>query len=420
MIKSDFKITMRLLAVCFILACTATRMQAQSKYDLQSPFGWANCSSLTSGDDYQTVGGGAWNMRDIAKIRRETATNGKKVVVLQTDGSDMSKTIQTAIKDNDIVVLDGSKGDFIIGTSMKLHDVKNRTLIGINDARLCSKFYLSEDIHKLMNDNKVLERSTSAAKEAFVLPNGAKVKEECEYTIRKLLIEKLDDEAENFRHSGILQLVGCENIILRNLSFVGPGAIDVGGDDLLTITNGTRHAWIDHCTFTDGMDGNCDITNRSDFITVSWCVFRYTDRTYVHANTNLVGSNDNPEQNGADNLNVTYAYNRWGEKCNQRMPMVRFGTVHVLNNFYDCPGNAAAVNPRHESEVLVEGNLFNKGVKKIFKVNDAKAYVLKDNTYLEKFSQPADLGTVSVPYQYPLIPTLLVMTEVGNNAGVMK
>lgn len=401
-----------IVTACAIL--TSYTLSAQTTYETPMPFGWANCTSLTSGDNYVVTGGGSHD------IDMPDEMSGKSIAILKSNGSDMYNVIKNTIKKNDIVILDGSAGDFIVGKSMKLDGLKNKTIIGRNNARLCTQFYLTPELHRMMDDNKVLSYSTSAAKERFTLPNGQKVKEECEYMIRKILIESTQDETESYRNAGIMSLSRCENFIVRNITFVGPGAIDVGGSDLITVTYQSRNIWIDHCELIDGMDGCLDVNGFADFVTISWCRFRYTDRTYVHANTSLVGSSDREQFNGKDNLNVTYAYCHWDEGCDQRMPMVRFGTVHVLNNLYTCQGNAAAVNPRHLSEVKVEGCYFGKGVKKMFKANDAISYVLKDNYHTEKFKQPANLNDVHLPYRYDVIPAKDVPAVVGKGAGVIK
>ena len=387
---------------------------AQKMYDTSSPFGWANCMSMSSGDNYAVTGGGAYD------IDMPETIPGKKVAILKSTGKDMAKDIVSAINKNDIVILDGSAGDFLVSKTMRLDSLHNKTIIGRNNARLCTQFYLTPELRKVMDDNKVKSYSTSRAPQLLVLPNGAKVKEEREYMVRKIIQEMTHDAKENYRRAGIMGLSRCENIVIRNITFIGPGAIDVGGSDLITVSYHSRHIWIDHCELVDGMDGSLDINGFADFVTVSWCHFRYTERTYDHANTSLVGSGDNAEFNGRDNLNVTYAYCHWGEGCNQRMPMVRFGTVHVLNNYYTCVGNSAAINPRLESEVLTEGCYFAKGVKKMFKTNDAKAYTLKNNYYTEKFKQPADFGAVVVPYSYDVIPVADVPAIVGTRAGVIK
>ena len=98
-------------------------------------------------------------------------------------------------------------------------------------------------------------------------------------------------------NSGILTVNSSNNIIIRNLTFIGPGAYDIDGNDLLTF-DGVTNAWVDHCDFQDGLDGNFDNKHNSDNITVSWCRFRYLKapipggrETDDHRFTNLLGSN---------------------------------------------------------------------------------------------------------------------------------
>ena len=371
--------------------------------DLNRPFGWANCTSLTSGDDYHVSGG--------------KAVAAPSTITLTSNGGDMRATLMRAINENDIIILDGSKGDFSISTTMRFKDLQNKTIVGINNARVCTSFYLTPEIHQLMNERKVLEQETSRAKQVLTLSNGQRVGEPREYLIRQILIDKTQDPDEAFRKSGLFNLTGCKNIIIRNLSLQGPGAIDVGGDDLLTLSRSCQHIWVDHVDFCDGMDGNFDINSFSDFITVSWCRFHYTERTFIHANTNLVGSNDKAATNGEDNLNITYAFCEWGPGCDQRMPMVRFGTIHLLNDLYTCAGNTAAVNPRFQSEVRIEGCYFAEGVKKIFSHKDAKSFVFVGNHYTEKFQQPADLGSFTLPYRYEAIPVNDVPAVVSKHVG---
>lgn len=389
------------------LALTAAMLPASasltSAQDLNRPFGWATCSSLTSANDFNVTGGQA-----VAQPR---------TITLTSNGQDMRQAILDAVAQNDIIVFDGAAGPFTVSTSMRFNDLRDKTIVGINQAQICTQFVLTPAIHQLMADKEVLKASTTGTKEGFTLSNGAHMSEEREYLIRQSLIDYMNDPKEDFRHAGLFGFNNCENIILRNLSLVGPGAIDVGGDDLLTISRGSKHIWVDHVDFCDGMDGNFDINSFSDFITVSWCIFHYTERTFIHANTNLIGSNDRPESNGVDNLNVTFAFCEWGPGCDQRMPMVRFGTIHLLNNYYNCAGNSAAVNPRFGSEFLIEGNYFEQGVKKIFHYRDPKAYVFRDNHYTEDFKQPADLGTVSIPYTYKALPVKKVAKKVGSQVG---
>jgi len=69
--------------------------------------------------------------------------------------------------------------------------------------------------------------------------------------------------------SGIIYVKRCSNIIIRNLTLEGPGAYDTDGWDNMTLDASTN-IWIDHCEFQDGMDGNLDIKNASDYVSVTW------------------------------------------------------------------------------------------------------------------------------------------------------
>lgn len=371
-----------------------------SHYDINEPFGWVTCNSLSTSGDYMLTGG----------------DSGRKIILL-SNGGDMRQSIIDAIENYDVIVLDGTNGDFAVSSTMYIENLDGKTIIGRNNARVCTEFFLTEEIHQLLDSANVLSNTSISDGTVYELPNGNKVKELREYVVRKLLIEHLNDPEENYQHSGLFKFNNCSNFIIRNLTFQGPGATDVGADDLMTFTYGTNHMWVDHCDFIDGMDGNFDINSRSDFVTISWCKFCYTDRTYVHANTNLVGSNDNPDFNGIDNLNVTFAYCHWDRGCDQRMPMARFGTIHVLNCYYSCAGNTAAINPRKISEFLIEGCYFDKGVENIFKQTDALAYNFKGNYYVETFEQPEDLGKVSIPYDYNTIPIESVPEEILRFVG---
>ena len=77
--------------------------------------------------------------------------------------------------------------------------------------------------------------------------------------------------------TGILVIKRCENIIMRNMTFKSAGAYDIDGNDNLTLQS-SKHIWIDHCDFQDGVDGNFDCNNQSNNICVSWCRFRYWHR----------------------------------------------------------------------------------------------------------------------------------------------
>ena len=164
---------------------------------------------------------------------------------------------------------------------------------------------------------------------------------------------KLISTKQTQNTSGILSFKGS-NIILRNLTFEGPGAYDVDGNDNLTLS-GAKNVWVDHCDFQDGMDGNFDINGKADNITVTWCRFRYlkapksggSGGASDHRFTNLIGS-DSSDKPADGTYNITYGYCWWDEGCRERMPRVRNASLHFVNcywnssvaNYYIGPENA--------------------------------------------------------------------------------
>lgn len=398
---------MRKYLLTFIVAVSGLLSYAQSSYDLNEPFGFCTRSSRTDATStYDVTGGGCYTYPI-----PEGFTG--KVTTLKSNGQDMKGTIQNAIKNNDVVILDGADGEFIVSSNIGISGI-DKTIIGINNAIISTKWYVTDEIKKALNDAGVPNMSTSGG--GGKLPNGQSVSEEAEYNTRKIIIEMTGDNNEDYRKSGCISLSNCQNIIIRNITFKGPGAIDVGGYDLISCT-GSKNCWVDHCEFMDGMDGNFDITQKADFNTVSWCVFRYTDRSYMHQNTNLIGSSDS-EATGF--LNTTFAFNWWGTGCNQRMPMGRVGKIHMMNNYYSCSGASLCMNPRKNSEFLIEGNYFASSVKNCYRNNDATAVTWADDNVIANSSvtKPTSFGTtVAVPYSYNIATTADVPSEVQTNAG---
>jgi len=105
-----------------------------------------------------------------------------------------------------------------------------------------------------------------------------------------------------------------------------------------------NNVWIDHNTFEDRAtaddtqpnhfgvlyqvhDGLVDITNASDLVTVSW------NRFVNHDKAMLIGSSDSAVADRGK-LRVTLHHNLFKD-VGQRAPRVRFGQVHLYNNYYD-------------------------------------------------------------------------------------
>lgn len=142
--------------------------------------------------------------------------------------------------------------------------------------------------------------------------------------------------------AGILYLkLGSNNVIIRNLIFVGPGAYDIDGKDNLT-ADGATNVWVDHCEFQDGQDGNFDIKGKADNISVSWCKFTYLKPPVAggsggsndHRFSNLIGSSstDAPVDG---HYSITFQNNYWGEGIKGRMPRARNAQLHILSSLFN-------------------------------------------------------------------------------------
>lgn len=161
--------------------------------------------------------------------------------------------------------------------------------------------------------------------------------------------------------SGIIGLNGCRNIILRNLTFKSAGAYDMDGRDNLTLSR-CEHIWVDHCDFQDGVDGNLDCNNGSDYICVTWCRFRYFIAPWPggpggandHRYTNLWGGSDRSEARDGGKLRTTFANCWWDEGCRERMPRIRFGQVHIMNCLYSSTATNYCVGTGYRCNAYVE------------------------------------------------------------------
>jgi pectate lyase len=158
---------------------------------------------------------------------------------------------------------------------------------------------------------------------------------------------------------GHLILDGVSNIIIQGLilgqSYV-PG--DPGGTccnwDGLTIWHSAHHIWVDHCDLSHANDGLCDITDQANYITVSWCKF------HDHNKVSLVGSKDSATSD-IGYLKVTYHHN-WFDHVDTNSPRLRFGMVHLFDNYYAAVSQFCAWDTM-AGQMVVENN--NYGVSAI-------------------------------------------------------
>lgn len=185
--------------------------------------------------------------------------------------------------------------------------------------------------------------------------------------------------------NGQIIVSNVSQIIIRNLKLVNP--CDVGpiwdptdgstgnwnaAFDAIGVS-GSDHIWVDHNSFTDAPmtdnflpvenghikqchDGALDITNASDYVTVSYNVFGQHDKN------NLVGSGDSATADEGK-LRVTFSNNVFRDVVS-RSPRVRFGQVHLFNNYYVGSKSAAvyatsySVGVGNAAKILSNNNLF--------------------------------------------------------------
>lgn len=361
-----------------------------------APWGWATCSDET-GTAYTLSGG---NYTD-AKIVTLTALGNE-----QTDDAQIKQAIAT----NDIIILDGSNGDFIISETMKLGSTKNKTIIGINNARLCTKFFLTSEDNAYLKQQK-LENLSSTDQYTGTLPDGTEITcDKRAFFTKKALMELQYQKTGAYtlpNKAGIFIIEGSsENIIIRNLSLIGPGAVDIDGADL--ITNQGKHVWIDHCTLVDSQDGALD-SKVCDWATYTYNHFYYTSRSYSHAYTCGCGWAD-----GAMILHLTFACNIWGEGCMRRLPQCGDCYVHLVNNYHNCPGNSVGMTINDNCKALVENNFAAAGVNSPLTGSGTGRKV---TAHGNNFSASSVGSEVTVPYQYTAIAATDVPATLTGEEG---
>lgn len=214
-----------------------------------------------------------------------------------------------------------------------------------------------------------------------------------------------------------LYMKGVKNVIVRNLAIA---KVEESNGDAIGIESSTN-VWVDHVDLSsdlnsgkDYYDGLLDITRGADYITVS--------NSYIHDHfkASLIGHVDT-QTSDKGKLHVTYANNHWAN-VNSRNPSVRYGTVHIYNNFYDKLGSTG-VNTRMGAQVRVESTVFeNSGGKKVILTADSKEdgyATVSDVSYGggENTAPKGDFGSSKVPYDFTLFGRDNVKSKVVGTAG---
>ncbi|XP_058194299.1 pectate lyase 1-like [Rhododendron vialii] len=175
----------------------------------------------------------------------------------------------------------------------------------------------------------------------------------------------IDGRGANVHIAGgaCLVLLGVTDVIIHGLRIhncetheaeevMGPEGnvvrIDYPDGDAISVIQ-SRKVWIDHNTLYECADGLIDVTHGSTDVTVSNNWFRNHDMVM------LLGHHDDYVEDR--NMKVTVAFNYFGPDCDQRMPRVRHGFAHVVNNLYQGWG-LYAIGGSTKPSIKSEGNIF--------------------------------------------------------------
>ncbi|QUQ64279.1 pectate lyase family protein [Kutzneria sp. CA-103260] len=175
-------------------------------------------------------------------------------------------------------------------------------------------------------------------------------------------------------------VVKSDNVIIRNLTLANafdcfpqwdPTDGSTGNWNSLfdnVSLQGATHVWVDHNTFTDAPypdsqeptyfgrpfqqhDGQLDLTDATDLVTVEQNVFTQHDKTM------LVGNSDS-KTSDAGHLRITVHHNVF-DGVQERAPRVRFGEVHVYDNLYRSgAGFDYSLGVGKQSQIYAQNNNF--------------------------------------------------------------
>jgi pectate lyase len=200
---------------------------------------------------------------------------------------------------------------------------------------------------------------------------------------------------------------GISNVIIRNLAVRGFPCSTYdecrAGADAVYVGNGAHHVWLDHLDVSDGQDGNCDITQGADYVTVSWSRFYYTYNKEHRFSNLIAGSDDEPASVGK--LRITYMNSHWGERVDSRQPRGRFGNVHMLNNYHNT-GGGQIHGVGFDMAMIAENCVYNENRSIWTDMGSPRGW-------------RASQGTVfTIPYAYTALPASQVVAAVTSpNCG---
>ena len=134
----------------------------------------------------------------------------------------------------------------------------------------------------------------------------------------------------------------CRCIIIRNIRLTR-GRIDG------VAFHNCHHVWVDHCDFSNSYDGLLDITNGSDFVTVSWVKLHDHNKVSITNSGTCHYEDYNKER-------VTFAHCMFNNNT-QRNPRIGYGKMHIYNSYWENI-KLYCIGFHSQAEVLSENNYF--------------------------------------------------------------
>ena len=211
---------------------------------------------------------------------------------------------------------------------------------------------------------------------------------------------------------GTIRIRGS-NYIIQNLT-LGPSS-----DDVMEIS-GATNAFVTKCSFHDSSDELFSIVREADYVTVSWCKFHF-ENPDSHSFAHLIGNSDD-RTSDRGKLHVTMHHNWYAEGIRGRMPRVRYGHVHIYNNYYNSAGNDYCIGIGVECHVRLENTHFERVLDPWSDFGGAaNGEIGWDNLLFESAFQPRFMENAypvfPVPYEFHMDPVEDVKEIVRARAG---
>jgi len=214
-----------------------------------------------------------------------------------------------------------------------------------------------------------------------------------------------------------LSIYGVSNVIVKNLRIN-----KVVGADCITIKQESHHIWIDHNELWqdrdhiwDYYDELMEVTDRSDFVTISNNIFH-------DAHTALLVGSDDHQITDIGHLRVTM-YGNYLFNISERQPSIRFGFMHIFNNYF-LNGSGYTIGITINGTVRTDNNLFesqNIPIYTDFNTSPGVISGASTNLYINSGANQITSAPSNwlPPYHYSssLIPASEVRSVVPGQAG---